>query len=748
MVYSGAARRHAGEDDLTSPSTQATCPGCRASVASDARFCVVCGAALASTEPSRHDRSAGMPPPDSPSASGFLGRVVAGRYRILSKLGEGGMGAVYRAEQISLKRTVALKVLRPELSAEPGLVRRFNAEAELAAKLNHPNTVTLYDFGQDSDGSLFIAMEFLEGRSLRDLLHREGPLAPARAVAICEQVCASRADAHARGIVHRDLKPDNVMLVQVGRHTDVVRVLDFGIAKLREDQGDITAMPMTRAGDLLGTPQYMAPEQIRGETVDARTDVYAMGAMLYEMVTGRLPFEGPSLMAILSKHLTEMPARPQARRPDLAIPPALEQLVMDALQKAPAARPPTMEALAERLAALGLGVPGVPSPAPGLGAGVRSGSPVSGFPLHNSPPPGVPLLRTPIPGGLPSPPPGTGPARGYQPGYPPPSGDHGRGHGPGAGAGPHGPGHHHPAGHHAPGGHGPGGHAPGSHAPGGREPAYGSSPVVAAGPRTGGGGRGALVAVLAILVVAAGGAAVLVAANRGGGSGETAAASAGDPAGEQPAAAGEIPAAAAPGSSSVITDFSVTPERPLYGPDVVTPSVPAPSTSTATPAPARPAPAPAAPAPAPAPTPAGPGVWQGGWVTVSGGAIRLDIPAGFAVTRVGGMMDQFAGDCGGAPCIIRAVSFPGDPDMGADDLEEIVDELPDGMGMIGKPSTARISGRTCLLVATEVPAEGLRAQMAVCPGDPAIMMSVLARPADFARTASFRKKFFARRVKL
>src|SRR6185503_14253679 len=205
-----------------------------------------------------------------------------------------------------------------------------------------------------ADGALFIAMEFLEGRSLRELMMKEGPLAPPRALAITDQVCASLSDAHGRGIIHRDLKPDNVRLVQIGKRSDVVRVLDFGIAKLRDEQGDITAMPMTRAGDLLGTPQYMAPEQIRGEKVDARTDVYALGAMLYEMVTGRLPFEGPSLMAILSKHLTELPVPPNLRRPDLGIPPPLCQVIMDSLQKDPQHRPPTMEALSERLTALGL----------------------------------------------------------------------------------------------------------------------------------------------------------------------------------------------------------------------------------------------------------------------------------------------------------------------------------------------------------------------------------------------------------
>ncbi len=333
-------------------------------------------------------------------SSGFIGREVAGRYRILAKLGEGGMGAVYRAEQISLKRTVALKVLRPELSAEPGMVRRFNAEAELAAKLSHPNTVTLFDFGQDADGSLFIAMEYLEGRSLREVLTREGPLSPGRALAISEQLCASLADAHSRGIVHRDLKPDNVMLVKRGRATDVARVLDFGIAKLRDEQTDGANRPMTRAGDLLGTPQYMAPEQIRGETVDARTDIYALGAMLYEMVTGRLPFEGPTLMSILSKHLTEMPVPPRDRRPDLRISPTLNQLVMDALDKDPARRPATMDAFADRLARLVVEV-GPRSDAPVGAAGA------AGFPpppaLPDSPPPGVPLLRTPLPGALQAP---------------------------------------------------------------------------------------------------------------------------------------------------------------------------------------------------------------------------------------------------------------------------------------------------------------------------------------------------------
>ncbi len=317
-----------------------TCGSCGATLEARARFCPGCGAAVSTTEPASQEHSV---------VGNMAGREIAGRYRILEKIGEGGMGAVFRAEQMSLKRKVALKLLRPDLSTDPGLVRRFNAEAELAAKLNHPNTVTLFDFGQDEDGSLFIAMEFVEGQSLRGVMLESGALKPGRALAICQQVCSSLADAHSAGIVHRDLKPDNVMLTSRGTETDIVRVLDFGIAKLRDERSDGTSVPMTQQGDLLGTPQYMAPEQIRAEPVDGRTDVYALGAMLYEMVTGRLPFEGPTVMAILSKHLTELPQPPMDRRRDLGISPQLNNLVMECLQKDPAARPPSMEALGTRI---------------------------------------------------------------------------------------------------------------------------------------------------------------------------------------------------------------------------------------------------------------------------------------------------------------------------------------------------------------------------------------------------------------
>jgi len=322
------------------------CPNCKAGNAEDARFCGSCGHTLAATEAS-NPKIAATGIGEAPS---LIGREIAGRYRVQAKLGEGGMGAVYKAEQISLKRQCAVKLLRPEVAGSQMLLRRFNAEAELVAKLSHPNTVNIYDFGQDSDGTLFIAMEFIEGKSLRDVIHQEAPLPLPRALRIAQQVAASLVDAHAHSIVHRDLKPDNVMLQERGRQKDVVRVLDFGIAKLR-DENRQSQMAMTQAGDMLGTPQYMSPEQIRGENIDGRTDIYSLGGLLYEMITGRLPFEAPTVMALLSKHLIETIVPPSQRRPDLNLPPEIDALILRAMAKDANARPPTMEQFGEEIAA-------------------------------------------------------------------------------------------------------------------------------------------------------------------------------------------------------------------------------------------------------------------------------------------------------------------------------------------------------------------------------------------------------------
>jgi serine/threonine-protein kinase len=325
------------------------CPHCQVYNPDDARFCAACGKATSATEPVSHPHLKAVPD--------MIGKEIAGRYRIQAKLGEGGMGAVYKAEQISLKRQCAIKLLRPDVAGTPIMLARFNAEAQAVAKLSHPNTVGIYDFGQDTDGTFFIAMEFVEGRSLREVIHTEAPLPVRRALAIAHQVAASLADAHVHSIVHRDLKPDNVMLQTRGRQKDVARVLDFGIARIR-DEGRATQQAMTQAGDMLGTPQYMAPEQIRGEQIDGRTDVYALGCMIYEMVTARMPFEAPTIMALLSKHLMENAPSPSQRRPELGLPPAIDHLVMAAISKDPNGRPPTMEIFGEQIGALLAQMPG------------------------------------------------------------------------------------------------------------------------------------------------------------------------------------------------------------------------------------------------------------------------------------------------------------------------------------------------------------------------------------------------------
>jgi serine/threonine-protein kinase len=338
------------------------------------------------------------------------------------------MGTVYVAEQLGLKRKVALKVLDPALFGAPENVQRFHAEAETAAKLSHPHTVTLYDFGQTDTGLLFIAMELIQGKSLRAELTSGGALPAERTLDIGEQIASSIADAHEHGIVHRDIKPDNVMLSERAGRKDFVRVLDFGIAKLRDQKaGGISSFPaVTRQGDILGTPLYMSPEQIQGERVDGRTDVYALGVMLYEMVSARLPFDANTVVALLSMHIHAKPIPLTDRRPDLVIPHGVVSLINRCLAKSRDARPATMEAVRSEMLALkdalsrASGPTHAPSgpPYPGQSGPLYPGTPPSG-PVY--PPPSGPIYVAPPatgptfvpPGPTYSPPPGSGPV--YQP---------------------------------------------------------------------------------------------------------------------------------------------------------------------------------------------------------------------------------------------------------------------------------------------------------------------------------------------
>jgi serine/threonine protein kinase len=241
------------------------------------------------------------------------GARIAGRYRVVRKLGMGGMGSVYEAVQESLGRRVALKVLHPTFAHNAELIARFHREAQAAAQLGHPNIVSVTDFGAGAE-AVFLVMELLSGASLATVITREGWLAPGRAAWIATQALSALARAHAAGIVHRDMKPDNLFLTEVSGVRDVVKVLDFGIARFIEEGPN---SKLTSAGAVLGTPSYMAPEQAKGRPVDARADVYAVGVMLYEMLTGRLPFQATNYHALLFAILEETPPSIHAARGDV-----------------------------------------------------------------------------------------------------------------------------------------------------------------------------------------------------------------------------------------------------------------------------------------------------------------------------------------------------------------------------------------------------------------------------------------------
>lgn len=258
----------------------------------------------------------------------FVGRVIDNRYEIQQRVGEGGMGVVYKARQISIDRTIALKMLNAQMAQDPTWVQRFYNEAKACSRLQHPNTIRMFDFGQTQDGRLFMTMEFLDGISLRDATQK-GPLAPNRVTKILIQCCASLAEAHSIGIIHRDIKPDNVFLLNMAGSPDFVKLLDFSVAKLLQE-GDRMS---TQAGVVFGTPQYMSPEQGRGLPLDARSDLYALGILAFEMLTGMVPFHDENPMTVIQMHLrAEIPPMPQT------IPPNVQAVVRRAMEKDPARR--------------------------------------------------------------------------------------------------------------------------------------------------------------------------------------------------------------------------------------------------------------------------------------------------------------------------------------------------------------------------------------------------------------------------
>ncbi len=277
----------------------------------------------------------------------LLGATVDGKYRIERVLGVGGMATVYAAVRLQIGDIAAIKALTPESTSVPLAVARFQREARAAARIKHPNVVAIYDFGNLPDGRAYMVMEYITGESLRDELKRAGRLAPERAVAILTSVCAAIQAAHEEGILHRDLKPENIMLARRRDGAEVVKVVDFGVAELHEQATASAMTKLTEYGLMVGTPHYMSPEQCRSEPLDPRSDVYSLGIIAYELLTGTVPFNARTVSAVIIQQATEAPRRPRDLNPELSW--ALEHVILRALEKDPARRPQSAAELAQDL---------------------------------------------------------------------------------------------------------------------------------------------------------------------------------------------------------------------------------------------------------------------------------------------------------------------------------------------------------------------------------------------------------------
>jgi eukaryotic-like serine/threonine-protein kinase len=326
------------------------CPSCGGTLAGTLGTCPACGATVSLA-------------PDP-----LVGTTVGERYQVLGLLGRGGMGSVYRALHVMMQKELALKVLHPELGRLEEVAKRFEREAQSASRLDHEHIIRVTDFGRDHgpDGEmLFLVMEVLEGESLKQVIARRGRLATSAAVGIARQILDALEHAHGEGVVHRDLKPDNVMLVERAGRSDFVKILDFGIAKMTEPSGKAEAL--TQAGMVFGTPEYISPEQAMGAVADGRADLYAVGVMLYEMLVGKRPFVHDDLYQVLTMHLTQRPRLLRQAAPEAAISPALERIVLKALEKKREDRYATAAEMGAALAGLGVLVGGEGSDAGGVG---------------------------------------------------------------------------------------------------------------------------------------------------------------------------------------------------------------------------------------------------------------------------------------------------------------------------------------------------------------------------------------------
>jgi serine/threonine protein kinase len=309
-----------------------SCPQCQSACDDSHKFCPSCGFPIGKVAVNSEDP--------------LIGRTLPGGYAILDLVGIGGMGRVYRAEQTTLARTVAVKIIHPHLVGEENAAARFITEARAASRLNHPNSVGVIDFGKTPDGQLYLVMEFLRGRDLARVAYEEGPLPFRRIVDVLRQVLAALSEAHHLEIIHRDLKPENIILETMRTGGDFVKVVDFGLAKMRQVS---TGPSITSPGIVCGTPEYMSPEQGRGDPLDARSDLYAVGVILFQLLTGRLPFEADSPTQVVLMHLSTPPPDPRKIAPDRMIGEPLVEVVLKALSKELKDRHRSADELAEAL---------------------------------------------------------------------------------------------------------------------------------------------------------------------------------------------------------------------------------------------------------------------------------------------------------------------------------------------------------------------------------------------------------------
>ncbi|MBA3394116.1 MAG: protein kinase [Deltaproteobacteria bacterium] len=386
------------------------------------------GAKPAGAQQPSPQRPGPRPPKGRPKGDEiYINQVLNNRFKVESKIGEGGFGAVYRGVQLATGRKVALKLLHPEMTKDDNLVARFRREGMVLCNLRDAHTITTYDFDQTPDGTLYIAMELLEGKSLHQIFHEQAPLDWKRVFKILTEMCSSLAEAHSQGIIHRDLKPENIYLETRPGNPEFVKILDFGIAKvMRGDSIDPQSPQLTATGQTLGTLEYMSPEQLMGKPLDGRSDVYALGVVAYEMITGRLPFpdaKGPA--GLITAQLKTTPVAPSVANPKVGLPQAADRVILKCLEKDKANRYADVTQLAGALqdailSEAGFGPSASQSQAPRLAPSELLETRRGEMP-NTSPPPMPGDMRTPIPSTpgprmIPTPPAGS-----LQPMAPPPA---------------------------------------------------------------------------------------------------------------------------------------------------------------------------------------------------------------------------------------------------------------------------------------------------------------------------------------